>query len=459
MLKHFKLLAGSSARKLGVRFFLPDTLKCSESWNSRLKTPVLQPIQPETFYYELDQKFQQHGKCSAIDIDIFLNKLTDDSYTDEAADLLHKLRMTAESTNILESTSHALVRNYLEHSRYNELIGILNDRLSYGIFLDSHTATLAMDTFLQANNFTSAAKIASLLMLQEDFGSSITKVLALYSCIKYLQNPHPFEEIPETLEISSLKPKKKDEIKTRVHFIRNEYFDNHFDLKDGNILVGKSLSLIGSSLKGSVGINTELLGYFYSNKYSEVTKIMEENETCIFYKDNINNILKQGEKIQSTDVHYKKCIDILKDISTKSLLTDSFDETVKTLVNKTIMENEVQTVNEQNKVCIWRLNFPFHFEFNINNLQIYSKWCEIRQDKLDQEINRLKRARRLLDVQRITNEMTAEEQKLWFFEYEDSVDLQIDSKKVFYPKRWFGKKKKPRVIDEGYIPPEITRNK
>lgn len=74
-------------------------------------------------------------------------------------------------------------------------------------------------------------------------------------------------------------------------------------------------------------------------------------------------------------------------------------------------------------------------------------------------MKRLNRARRLTEVQRITNEMATEEQKLWFFENEDSVDLQIDSKKIFYPKRWFGKKKKPRVVDEGYIPPEITRNK
>lgn len=57
--------------------------------------------------------------------------------------------------------------------------------------------------------------------------------------------------------------------------------------------------------------------------------------------------------------------------------------------------------------------------------------------------------------------MEAEEQRLWFFENEDQIDLKIDSKQVRYRKRWFGKKKKPRVIDEGYIPPEIQvqRNK
>ena len=55
--------------------------------------------------------------------------------------------------------------------------------------------------------------------------------------------------------------------------------------------------------------------------------------------------------------------------------------------------------------------------------------------------------------------MEKEEQKLWYFENEDHIDLTIDSKKVYYPKRWFGKKKKPRVVDEGYIPPEIRANR
>lgn len=51
--------------------------------------------------------------------------------------------------------------------------------------------------------------------------------------------------------------------------------------------------------------------------------------------------------------------------------------------------------------------------------------------------------------------MQAEEKKLWFFDNEDKIDLEIDGKKVFYPKRWFGKKKSPRVVDEHYIPPDV----
>lgn len=56
----------------------------------------------------------------------------------------------------------------------------------------------------------------------------------------------------------------------------------------------------------------------------------------------------------------------------------------------------------------------------------------------------------------MAKDMEMEEKKLWYFENEEQIELEIESKQVRYPKRWFGKKKKPRVIDEGYVPPEIV---
>lgn len=51
--------------------------------------------------------------------------------------------------------------------------------------------------------------------------------------------------------------------------------------------------------------------------------------------------------------------------------------------------------------------------------------------------------------------MKKEEQKLWFFENEDNLDLDIEGKRVFYRKKWLGKRKEPRVVDENYIPPDV----
>ena len=76
---------------------------------------------------------------------------------------------------------------------------------------------------------------------------------------------------------------------------------------------------------------------------------------------------------------------------------------------------------------------------------------------MNEEAARVSRIKRLAEIEQITSDMLKEEQKLWFFENEDKIDLQVDSKKVTYPKRWFAKMKKPRVVDEDYVPPEIRR--
>ena len=41
------------------------------------------------------------------------------------------------------------------------------------------------------NLFVDAAKVASLNMLQEDFGGPTTKLLSVLSCLKYIENPTP----------------------------------------------------------------------------------------------------------------------------------------------------------------------------------------------------------------------------------------------------------------------------
>ena len=70
-------------------------------------------------------------------------------------------------------------------------------------------------------------------------------------------------------------------------------------------------------------------------------------------------------------------------------------------------------------------------------------------------MNRLKRIQRLEDIEKLQEEMDKQEQKLWFFENFENIKLDIEDNKVFYPKRWFGKKKKPKKLDENYVPPDV----
>lgn len=82
-------------------------------------------------------------------------------------------------------------------------------------------------------------------MLQEDFSNEITKYFSLYSCLKYLQAPTPWNTRTEEKSTTEANDDDEDEVKVRVQYLRNPYFDGHFDLKTANELIGKTLITIG----------------------------------------------------------------------------------------------------------------------------------------------------------------------------------------------------------------------
>uniref|UniRef100_A0A182IWY0 28S ribosomal protein S27, mitochondrial n=1 Tax=Anopheles atroparvus TaxID=41427 RepID=A0A182IWY0_ANOAO len=431
---------------LARRTFLSDAYQCRDAWNARLATPILEKVNLDTLYYDLEQRFQQKSKISAIDIDIYANKLLDEAHIDEIADLLYKFRLTEETSSTLDSTHHALVRNYLDHKCYGQLVDVLNNRIGYGVFLDDYSANLALDQLIKAKEFRYAARIATLLALQEDFTNPITKALSLYGCYRYARAPDAehFEDLaPVEQEVGTVeapKKKKKDEIKVRVKFLRNEFFDDHFDLKDSQLLLGKTFAELGRSYGGAsnaVGLNCELLGHTLYKKYEQGLVYAKANAGKEVNEEVLAMIRAVLEKEQNKDDEkYAAYCDAI-DKSSFTINKESFEKQLLGLVQKSVAENESLQIEAQRKT--------------------YSDWCTLRQQRLDEELNRLQRAKRLKEIEQLTVDMEKEEQKLWFFENEDKIDLQIDSKRVFYPKRWFGKKKKPRTVDVDYVPPEVRQ--
>lgn len=57
-------------------------------------------------------------------------------------------------------------------------------------------------------------------------------------------------------------------------------------------------------------------------------------------------------------------------------------------------------------------------------------------------------------IQEKQKELNDQEQKLWFFDNEDAIDLQIQEKEQLVEKPT-GKKSTSKKDDEDYIPPEI----
>lgn len=68
------------------------------------------------------------------------------------------------------------------------------------------------------------------------------------------------------------------------------------------------------------------------------------------------------------------------------------------------------------------------------------------------------RAKRMELIQEKQNELNLQEQKLWFFDNEDAIDLQIEEKEQLVQKP-VGTKSTSKKDDEDYIPPEIQPKK
>lgn len=79
----------------------------------------------------------------------------------------------------------------------------------------------------------------------------------------------------------------------------------------------------------------------------------------------------------------------------------------------------------------------------------------VREEKLKEQSERLDRAKRIKSIEEKQKQLQVEEQKLWFFDNEESIDLQIEEKEQIVDTTTTTKKVAQQKSDENYIPPEI----
>lgn len=61
-----------------------------------------------------------------------------------------------------------------------------------------------------------------------------------------------------------------------MKYLRNPYFDDHFDLTDPNHIVGKTLAWASPLVGGLVGRNCEALGWALYNKWEELEAALDK---------------------------------------------------------------------------------------------------------------------------------------------------------------------------------------
>ena len=430
------------------RNYLAESYKLNQEWSARLETPILQKVNVQNLYYEIDSKFSQQKKISPVDVDIYANKVVDNNHMDEVADLMQKLRTTEEATNLFDSTPHALIRNYMDNNNLDSLVHVLNHRSQFGVFLDHYSANMVLDKLIQDQNFKLGARIATLIALQEDFENPITTFMSAFVCNKFVGQLEIFDDLVEAPveevkeEGKPTKKKKVEDIKVRVHFLLNPFFDDHFDLKNSNHLLGKSFLCLANAVKPtneSLSNSFQLLGYALYEKFEDGNKFLEKSKSAHFFKESVDIAKGLAEKIENLaeNEEGKKYFETINSLS--SVKDEKVSELIEGLIRTAVEQQAEKDVAEQKK--------------------IYAQWNEERQSKLDDEMHRHQRIQRLYHIEKVQKDLEVEEKKLWFFENEDKIDLEIEGKKVFYPKRWFGKLKKPRKADINYIPPDVDKRK
>lgn len=211
-----------------------------------------------------------------------------------------------------------------------------------------------MDHFIKKENYVAAAKVATYLMLQEEFEHPISNSLALYSCHKYLENPDAWqEEDPEEIK---KREEPKEEVKVRVRYLINPYFDDHFDLWKPSDLVGKTLFWIGQTMDNPLGRSCHLRGLILYRKFEDATSLIKkwnkDGAKEVVYKDLFSLIKTDVPELfgEEADEKAKELQQLLASLESGDLYQENLEEDLKSLVNKAVKEHSQEDVEKQIKV-------------------------------------------------------------------------------------------------------------
>lgn len=260
--------------------YLSEEYKSPEIWQQRFKCPHLNVS--EDVIKAINNKILSNRELTNLEVDIFINIATgskdDIAQLKEANQLIQKLRASTYAHTLLPSTQHAICRLFLSAGHIQSLITILDQRVRFGIFPDFFTMNLLLNECLDKDQLANASKLASLVMIQEEFGMNpLTDAMSALSVVKYLESKTDFSDWPKSDTIEDpmftvetiYDPLMEDQVDdtkietknsndegdeeeedvqyVRIPWLRNSYDDHHFDLNDPKLICGKTCLALGDT--------------------------------------------------------------------------------------------------------------------------------------------------------------------------------------------------------------------
>lgn len=290
-------------------------------------------------------------------------------------------------------------------------------------------------------------------MLQEEFDHPITSNMALYSCYAYLRKPQPDPWDPQP------KPKPVEPaevVKVRVDYLREPFFDDHFDLVKPEHLIGKTLVGFGNHLAANhldtdpVAATSILLGWTLFEKYDKLLGCLDE-------------ILSNPAEPMIYKEWFQLC---QKSINKESELAEKLNNFLSHLESRGyLVDSDIQlAISERIKVAV-----ADHEKSDIAaQVQLYKSWDQQREEEVDKQVRLMEHRKRLAILEAKKKELQEKEERLNFFDNIDSWELRFEENEVKrqeLAKKIEGRSKKvsskiqKQAEEDAYFPPEIVKGR
>ncbi|RWS13817.1 hypothetical protein B4U79_06594 [Dinothrombium tinctorium] len=418
-----------------VRTLLSSAYSCEDAWRKRTESGLLSKVDTDKIFTEINMRYTRKLKVGAVDIDIYANTIESIEQLEDCKHVLQKFRKTRHTKDALESTHHAVIRAFLKHNKLEEIVEILENRIDFGIFADDVCYNLLFDRLIEQKDFRNASRVAISRMLQEDFENTISNIFSLYAIYSYLNDENRAPLYAH--EVEKEEPEEDDDEPTyvRVPYLRNPFFDDHFDIKNGLHLCGKTLYLVGKRFDDIVGRSSQLLGLCLYNKWEKV-----------------ENLLKQMDAKFASDMFSKSIVKYVSRI-TESLEEDEKQKCTKFLDTLKSFEQRASNEDIYTLVCNKLSEIERHEQKDIESIvKSFEEWEKRREDALNTQMFELMREEKLKEINAKIAEIKEKERRLFFFENIDKHEMEFAE-----AEKQLEAVKSTSTVDEDYVPPMLKR--
>jgi len=389
-----KLLRSKDWRNTKFRTMVSEAFECKSQWEARLSSPIFEKLRMNEYFVELDRKFSNELRGSALDVDIFANNVKNETDAEHMEELLHKLRRTPHTVHTAPSTGHAVVRAMLEHGQVDHLLAMLDDRINYGLFLDNYTQVLALDTFLEKGEEAAAARVASHLMLQEET-EPLAVSLGSLAVWRFWSGGMEGWEVDKEAE-------EEEVIRVRVKMVPNNYTDDHFDLREPDKIIGKTMFYLGGLGNGDV-LDKSLMamGLKLMGREEELGEFVKECGGKSLAVSVVEGLGKVGEGIEGVELDMK--------VELENAAKATVEKCQEGLINKQV--------------------------------DLYKNWNKSRDDQLQKHYEDMKRSARVESIEQTKKDLKEKEEGLFFFDNFDKLEMEKEEKsrawlRTFPKKTW-----------------------